>query len=102
MAEWAEQAGNSPGSLGADGWPQVVARAIHTAEVFGAEEVPAVGVGTGDVGGLRWRVALGAHAGARLLSALWVEAVVLDLPVPAQVPAAIHALWAWSRELAVP
>jgi len=100
MAERAEQAGDPPGSLGADGWPQVVARAIHTAEVFGAEELPPVQVGPDTVGGVRWRLAVGAHAGARLVSALWVEATTRGLAVPAQVDAATGPLSDWSKELA--
>ena len=100
MAEPIEQAGDPPHSkghaLGAGGWDLVVARAIHTAQVFGPEGVPPAGVRPS----AGWELALGAHGAARLLSALWVEATARDLPVPAEVAAAIHALSGWSHELA--
>jgi len=93
------QRGPSRQGHGTAGWEVLVARAIHTAQVFGPTGVPATGVEPG-TGLVWWELALGAHGAARLLAALWVEATAQDLPVPAQVPAAIHGLRAWSRELA--
>ncbi len=100
MADPIEQAGDTPHPEGlardAGGWELVVARAIHTAQVFGPEGVPAAGVGPSK----GWELALGAHGAARLLSALWVEASAREVPVPAEVAAAIHALSEWSKERA--
>jgi len=87
---------------GSGRWDVVVARAIHAAQVFGPEGVPPAGQGPDEVSVVRWELAVGAHGAARLLSALWVEATAHGLPVPAEVDAAIGALSAWSRELAMP
>jgi len=95
--------GGSSALTGAAGWDPVVARAVHTARVFGQSEtaaVPAVGVGLPGVPMARWELALGARGAAQLVSALWVEASAHGLPVPVEVAAAIRALSAWSKELA--
>jgi len=87
---------------GAPGWDPVVARAVHTARVFGptkAEGVPTAGVGPPGIPTARWELAVGAQGAARLLSALWVEATARGLPVPAEVTAAIRSLSVWSKEL---
>ncbi|HEV8649565.1 MAG TPA: hypothetical protein VG276_09195 [Actinomycetes bacterium] len=93
---------HAPGALGAPGWDPAVARAVHTARVFGpaeAEGLPAAEVGLCGVPTARWELAVGAQGAARLLSALWVEATARGLPVPAEVAAAIRALSVWSKEL---
>ncbi len=72
MAEPIEQAGTSraqgkgaPGQRGpgAGGW-DVVARAIHTAQVFNPEGVAPTGVGSSEVSLARWELAVGAHGAA--------------------------------------
>jgi len=88
------------GGPGAPGWDVMVARAIRTAQVFVPESGPASRVGPSEVSAARWELALGAHGAARLLAALWVEAIARGLPVPAAVDAAVGALAAWSKELA--
>ncbi|HEV8648766.1 MAG TPA: hypothetical protein VG276_05020 [Actinomycetes bacterium] len=92
-------------TAGTSEWDPVVARAVHTAQVFGQSQTqtaPGGRVGPPGVPTPRWELALGAQGAAQLLSGLWVEATAHGLPVPAEVAAAIRALSAWSKELAGP
>ncbi len=82
-----------------------MARAVHTAQVFGRsdpQDGQAAVTGLPGVPAARWELALGAHGAAQLLSALWVEASAHGLPVPAEVTAAIRALSVWSKDLEGP
>ncbi len=88
-------------TTGAAGRDLVVDRAVHTARRFGPEGDSAADARPPpDVPAAQWELALSAQGAARLLSGLWVEATARGLVVPAEVQAAIHALSAWSTELA--